>query len=254
MLRYLIRFPILKRWIPSIGIRVLKLLKRNKGFYKINNILFFLDFLDPIDRKIILYKEYEHDTVSFLEEKFTQHSISNFLDIGANSGYFSFYFANKFNNLKVKAFEPNIDAFEKFKKTLIKNSFNDVEIFNYGLSDIEKKVKMITWYKHGHAKTNLVILEDNFNTNNSKIYETDLKVGDEVLNFKNDKLCIKIDVEGHELSVLKGLAKNLRENKCVILIETGDVKFKAVNDFLIKNNYKQLFKSKFRIDYIYSNF
>jgi len=253
-MKFFLNLPLFKRLIPSIGIRVLKLLKKNKGFYKINNVLFYLDFLDPIDRKIILYKEYEHDTVSFLEEKFTQHSISNFLDIGANSGYFSFYFANKFNNLKVKAFEPNIDAFEKFKKTLIKNSFNDVEIFNYGLSDIEKKVKMITWYKHGHAKTNLVILEDHFNTNNSKIYETDLKVGDEVLNFKNEKLCIKIDVEGHELSVLKGLAKNLRENKCVILIETGDVKFKAVNDFLIKNNYKQLFKSKFRIDYIYSNF
>ena len=253
-MKFLLNLPLFKRLIPSIGIRVLKLLKRNKGFYKINNILFYLDFLDPIDRKIILYKEYEHDTVSFLEEKFRQHSISNFLDIGANSGYFSFYFANKFNNLKVKAFEPNIDAFEKFKKTLIKNSFNDVEIFNYGLSDIEKKVKMITWYKHGHAKTNLVILEDHFDTNNSKIYETELKVGDEVLNFKNEKLCIKIDVEGHELSVLKGLAKNLRKNKCVILIETGDVKFKAVNDFLIKNNYKQLFKSKFRIDYIYSNF
>jgi FkbM family methyltransferase len=253
-MKFFLNLPLFKRLIPSIGIRVLKLLKKNKGFYKINNVSFYLDFLDPIDRKIILYKEYEHDTVSFLEEKFTQHSISNFLDIGANSGYFSFYFANKFNNLKVKAFEPNIDAFEKFKKTLIKNSFNDVEIFNYGLSDIEKKVKMITWYKHGHAKTNLVILEDHFDTNNSKIYETDLKVGDEVLNFKNEKLCIKIDVEGHELSVLKGLAKNLRENKCVILIETGDVKFKAVNDFLIKNNYKQLFKSKFRIDYIYSNF
>jgi len=253
-MKFFLNLPIFKRLIPSIGIRVLKLLKKNKGFYKINNILFYLDFLDPIDRKIILYKEYEHDAVSFLEDKFIQHSISNFLDIGANSGYFSFYFANKFNNLKVKAYEPNIDAFEKFKKTLIKNSFNNVEIFNYGLSDIEKKVKMITWYKHGHAKTNLVILEDNFNTNNSKIYETDLKVGDELLNFKNEKLCIKIDVEGHELSVLKGLAKNLRENKCVILIETGDVKFKAVNDFLIKNNYKQLFKSKFRIDYIYSNF
>ena len=253
-MKFLLNLPIFKRLIPSIGIRVLKLLKMNKGFYKINNILFYFDFLDPIDRKIILYKEYEHDAVSFLEDKFKQYSISNFLDIGANSGYFSFYFANKFNNLKVKAYEPNIDAFEKFKKTLIKNSFNNVEIFNYGLSDIEKKVKMITWYKHGHAKTNLVILEDNFNTNNSKIYETDLKVGDNLINFKNEKLCIKIDVEGHELSVLKGLVKNLRENKCVILIETGDVKFKAVNDFLIKNNYKQLFKSKFRIDYIYSNF
>ena len=258
MLRNLIRFPILKRWAPSIGIRVLKLLKRNKGFYKINNILFYLDFLDPIDRKIILYKEYEHDAVSFLEEKFTKHSISNFLDIGANSGYFSFYFANKFNNLKVKAFEPNIDAFEKFKKTLIKNSFDDVEIFNYGLSDIEKKVKMITWYKHGHAKTNLVILEDHFNTNNSKIYETDLKVGDEVLNFKNEKLCIKIDVEGHEYNVIQGLKNLLKENKVILQIEIENKNFKKTDNFLNDIGYKTFNKfmgrGKWISNFYYKNF
>ena len=254
MIKLFLNIPILKRLIPSIGIKVLKLLNKNKGFYKVNNILFYFDFLDPIDRKIILYNEYEHDSVSFLEDKFVQHSISNFLDIGANSGYFSFYFANKFKNLKIKAYEPNLEAFEKFKKTLNKNSFKNIEIFNYGLSDIEKKVKMITWYKHGYPKTNSVILEDNHDINNSKIFETNLKVGDELLNYKNEKLCIKIDVEGHELSVLKGLAKNLKENKCMILVESGDIKFGDVNDFLINNNYKQIFKSRLRLDYVYSNF
>ena len=254
MIRLFLNLPIFKRLIPSIGIKVLKLLNKNKSFYKVNNILFYLDFLDPIDRKIILYKEYEHDSVSFLEDQFVQHSILNFLDIGANSGYFSFYFASKFKNLKVKAYEPNQEAFEKFNKTLTKNSFKNIEIFNFGLSDIEKKVKMITWYKHGHAKTNSVILEDNHDINNSKIFETNLKVGDELFNYKNEKMCIKIDVEGHELRVLKGLAKNLKENKCIILVESGDVKFEDVNDFLIKNNYKKIFKSKLRLDYIYSNF
>ena len=254
MIKLFLNIPILKRLIPSIGIKVLKLLNKNKGFYKVNNILFYFDFLDPIDRKIILYNEYEHDSVSFLEDKFVQHSISNFLDIGANSGYFSFYFANKFKNLKVKAYEPNLEAFEKFKKTLTKNFFKNIEIFNYGLSDTEKKVKMITWYKHGYPKTNSVILEDNHDINNSKIFETNLKVGDELLNYKNEKLCIKIDVEGHELSVLKGLAKNLKENKCMILVESGDIKFGDVNDFLINNNYKQIFKSRLRLDYVYSNF
>lgn len=254
MIRLFLKLPIFKRLIPSIGIKILKLLKKNKGFYKIKNILFYLDFLDPIDRKIILYNEYEHDSVSFLESQFVKNSISSFLDIGANSGYFSFYFANKYKNLKVKAYEPNQQAFEKFKKTLTKNFFKNIEIFNYGLSDIEKKVKMITWYKHGHAKTNSVILEDNHDINNSKIFETNLKVGDELLNYQNEKLCIKIDVEGHELSVLKGLVKNLKKNKCIILVESGDIKFKEVNDFLIKNNYKQIFKSKFRLDYVFSNF
>ena len=254
MLRLFLKLPIFKRLIPSIGIKVLKFLKKNKSFYKINSILFYLDFLDPIDRKIILNKEYEQDAVSFLEDQILHHSILNFLDIGANSGYFSFYLANKFKNLKVKAYEPNPEAFEKFKKTLIKNSFENIEIFNYGLSDIEKKVKMITWYKHGHAKTNSVILEDNHDINNSKIFDTNLKVGDQLFNYKNKKLCIKIDVEGHELSVLRGLAKNLNENKCIILVESGDVKFGDVNDFLLKNNYKKIFKSKLRLDYVYSNF
>ena len=253
MIKFFLDLPIFKRLIPSIGIKLLKLLNKNKGYYKIKDILFYLDFLDPIDRKIILYNEYESDSVNFLENLFNQHSISHFLDIGANSGYYSIYFANKFEDLKVKAYEPNVVAFEKLKKTLSKCSLKNVEIFNYGLSNIEKKVKMITWYKHGYAKTNSVILEEFHDTNNSKIFETDLKVGDQLLNYKNEKICFKIDVEGHELSVLKGLSKNLKENKCIILVESGDIKFKDVNNFLIENNYKQIFKSNLRLDYVYSN-
>ena len=253
MIKFFLDLPIFKRLIPSIGIKLLKLLNKNKGYYKIKDILFYLDFLDPIDRKIILYNEYESDSVNFLENLFNQHSISHFLDIGANSGYYSIYFANKFEDLKVKAYEPNVVAFEKLKKTLSKCSLKNLEIFNYGLSNIEKKVKMITWYKHGYAKTNSVILEEFHDTNNSKIFETDLKVGDQLLNYKNEKICFKIDVEGHELSVLKGLSKNLKENKCIILVESGDIKFKDVNNFLIENNYKQIFKSNLRLDYVYSN-
>ena len=253
MIKFFLDLPIFKRLIPSIGIKLLKLLNKNKRYYKIKDILFYLDFLDPIDRKIILYNEYESDSVNFLENLFNQHSISHFLDIGANSGYYSIYFANKFEDLKVKAYEPNVVAFEKLKKTLSKCSLKNLEIFNYGLSNIEKKVKMITWYKHGYAKTNSVILEEFHDTNNSKIFETDLKVGDQLLNYKNEKICFKIDVEGHELSVLKGLSKNLKENKCIILVESGDIKFRDVNNFLIENNYKQIFKSNLRLDYVYSN-
>ena len=253
MINFLANLPIFKRLIPSIGIRVLKFLGKNKGYYRIKNILFYLDFLDPIDRKIILDNKYEDDSVSFLENLFENYSISTFLDIGANAGYYSFNFADKFKSLKVKAYEPNLDAFHKFNKTLAKNSFKNIEAFNYGLSDTEKKVKMITWYKHGHAKTNSIILKDNDDLKNSKIFEANLKVGDDLLNFKNEILCIKIDVEGHELNVLKGLNKNLNQNKCIILVESGDDKFYEVNSFLIKNNFKKIFKSKFRLDYVYSN-
>ena len=56
MIKYLIKIPILKRLIPSIGIRLLKILKKNRGFFNIDGFKMYLDFLDPIDRSIILKK------------------------------------------------------------------------------------------------------------------------------------------------------------------------------------------------------
>ena len=57
MIEFFAKFPILKRLIPSIGIRLLKILKKSRGYYKIKNIYLYLDFLDPIDRQIIIYGE-----------------------------------------------------------------------------------------------------------------------------------------------------------------------------------------------------
>ena len=140
MIKYLVKFPILKRLIPSLGIRIFKFLNINRGFYKINEVYFYLDFLDPVDRQIIINKKYEDDAVKFLETKFNKNNFSIFLDIGSNSGYFSFYFANKFKNLKIIAFEPNLDAFEKFNKTLGKNNFQNIKIL---IKDYQIQIKKL---------------------------------------------------------------------------------------------------------------
>jgi len=47
MIQFFAKLPILKRLIPSIGTRVLKLFKKNRGYFKIGEINFYLDFLDP---------------------------------------------------------------------------------------------------------------------------------------------------------------------------------------------------------------
>ena len=136
MIKFFLKIPLLKRLIPSLGIRISKLVNKNRGYYNIKSIIFYLDFLDPVDRQIILNKEYEQDAINFLEDEMRKNSFSNFLDIGANSGYYSFYFAKKFSDLKIQAFEPNVDAYNKFLKTILKNSFKNVEISNLGLSNI----------------------------------------------------------------------------------------------------------------------
>ena len=109
---------------------------------------------------------------------------------------------------------------------------------------------------HDYAHSNSMISENlnNEDIQNYNIFEANLKLGDDLFNFLKKILAIKIDVEGHELSTLKGLKRNLLQNKCLILIEIGDENFIEVNDFLIKNGFSKIFKSKYRLDYVYTNF
>ena len=256
MIQYLVKIPILKRLIPSFGIRILRYFKKNRGFFKIGEINFYLDFLDPIDRQIIINKNYEKDQVSFFRKKMEKTEFEYFLDIGSNSGYYSFYFAQLFKKLKIKAFEPNLEPYNKFLKTLDKNLFQNIEVFNFGLSNKEKKVQMNSMISHNYIHSNSTIIENIQKKveKNTQISQAYLKVGDQLFNYSNKKIAIKIDVEGHEIFTLKGLINNLLKNHCLIMIEISDKKFDEVNKFLTKCEFKQIFKSKYRSDYIYTNF
>ena len=75
MISTLLKVPILKRLIPSLAIKVLKFLKKNRGYFKIENTFMYLDFLDPIDREIILYQKFESEEVSDLLNLMQKNSI-----------------------------------------------------------------------------------------------------------------------------------------------------------------------------------
>ena len=66
MFSSLIKIPLLKRIIPSLGLKILKILKKNRGYFKIKDTKMFLDFLDPIDKQIILNQEYEKLEINYL--------------------------------------------------------------------------------------------------------------------------------------------------------------------------------------------
>ena len=74
---------------------------------------------------------------------------------------------------------------------------------------------------------------------------------------------LKIDTEGYEYEIILGGTKNLRNIKLILFEHHYDnmifkeYKFKDINNFLLKNNFKQVFKIKmpFRktFEYIYQN-
>ena len=253
MIEKLMKLPLLKRLIPSLGIRILTLAKKNRGYFNINNISMFLDFLDPIDRQIILNKEYESYEFSTLSNLVEKYSIDNFIDVGANCGFYSFHLSK---NLNVFAFEPNQEAFFKLNKTLeLNHKFKErVKIYPFGISEENKNLKMKTKVKFGYVQTGGSSVSSPTEEIGHKIFHADFKIGDEILKLSNQKIAIKIDVEGHELSVLKGFFKLLSNNRCIIQIEIFDKNFIDVDKFLKENKFSKIINVSQNSNYFYSNF
>jgi FkbM family methyltransferase len=256
MISKLIKFPILKRLIPSISLRILKILNKNRGFFRVNGFEMFLDFLDPIDREIILSQEFEKQEINFLIDQIKLNKINYFLDIGANCGYYSLIISKEISNIQIISFEPNIEAYSKFSKTLKKNLYlsKKIKLENFGLSNISAKLKMQTMIKHGYVQTGgASIINENLNIKNFTFF-ADFKVGDDYLKLSDEKILIKIDVEGHELNVLKGIQNIIEKNQCILQIEIFEKNFKKVNNFLLSFGYANFYEVKSRLNYFYKNF
>jgi FkbM family methyltransferase len=256
MISNLIKIPFLKRIIPSLGIKILKFLKKNRGYFMIENTSMFLDFLDPIDREIILNQKFENKEITDLLHLMKKYSIKTFFDLGANCGYYSIKVLKEISEVKVIAFEPNKEAYSKFNKTILVNSqfSKNIKIENFGLSNQNALLKMKFLKKYDYNQTGGSSVISDFDINEKNFFYATFKIGDEILDFKNQKLCFKIDVERHEINVIQGLKKTLKDNDSLILIEIYKKNFYEIDIILKGLGFNQIKKFKERSNYLYSNF
>jgi len=74
------------------------------------------------------------------------------------------------------------------------------------------------------------------------------------LKFNNFSLGIKIDVEGYELQVLKGIRNILKNNKCIIQIEIFKQNYSKVHNFLSSMNFRLMKKNEKTSNYFFKSF
>lgn len=142
-------------------------------------------------------------------------------DVGANIGQISLIFS-EIENSKIFSFEPVIESFNLLNKNVIDNNINNITTFPYGLFSEDKQIGMgppknVSLLKRFDKKS--LGMKSIFTDNDEYIVE--LKKGDDVpfiINLKSLHI-LKIDVEGVELEVLKGLKETIKKNSPVILME-----------------------------------
>ena len=174
-----------------------------------------------IDANVFFYGAFEKPLLFFLRDTLnalkTETPKAIFMDIGANVGHHSI-FLSKFASL-VLAFEPYPKVNIQFKQQIAHNNISNIQIFETGLSD--RRETLNYYAPTGNNEGIGSFDESSIGKGNTSYGKLELQEGDQVIesdSWKNIKL-IKIDVEGFEKKVIKGLTRTIEEERPVIVCE-----------------------------------
>ena len=221
---------------------------------------------------------YQKKILSFLKKN-NLNNINILLDIGAHRGESINLFLNNMKVKKIISFEASPINFEflRKKQKIYSKKFSDTEIIieNIALGSENKMME----FKHFNESSSSTIKNINeeskyfkrkFNLlnlfNKGKIYQTfKIKIQNLKEYIENNNITtidfLKIDTEGYEYEILLGLEDMIKLVKVIMFEHHYDnmlkknYTFTNINDLLVKNNFKKIYKSRmpFRktFEYIY---
>jgi FkbM family methyltransferase len=171
------------------------------------------------------------------------------VDVGANIGASTIPLAAKYNQIRFHCYEPHPEIFDRLKRNIKLNNFNNVEAVNSAVSNSTEK--SLNFYAQKSA--------ENMGRSSLKL-NTDIKEHDEIkvpivsidetFSASSDPvLLIKIDTQGTELEVLQSAEKTIEKFRPTILFELEDRYFldnerdaakKTLKDFFVRLDYSLL--------------
>ncbi len=134
-----------------------------------------------------------------------------FIDVGANIGLVTLTAAKLVGDSgRVLAFEPNVALADRLRLSLVRNEIRNVKLFPVALGEENTSAHLSTSIQHVTGT-----LRDGSGV------EVTVRKGDDVLpQIPADSwVFVKIDVEGYELRVLRGMQSLLRRSKTIFFVE-----------------------------------
>lgn len=214
-----------------------------------NNIKLAISLDSEISRCVYIEGVYEPNQFYFLSKFLKKGTV--FIDVGANVGLYSLFASRLVGKTgQVVAIEPSRREFNRLKQNLKMNKTKNIKALKLALTDsnaIKKLNVAVSPYDghnsfgpFGYETTKTDHTEDVVTKTLDKlIQETTIKQID----------AIKIDVEGAELSVLKGGLRTLKLLKPLLLMELSDRTLTKQG-----SNSNQIWKLLTRLSYIIYEF
>ena len=183
---------------------------------------------DPIQRTHRHGKFFEEEDLGLIGQHFPKGG--TFVDIGSNVGNHSLYAGIALGAARIIPFEPNPLAYRLLTLNVLLNGLEDIVVFDHiglGVSDTDEGgFGMEERHKNLGAARMLA-------------GEGDIRTvrGDDALTDESPDF-IKIDVEGMEMGVLRGLEDTLARCRPPILIEVDKANYEAFDDWRVAHKYE----------------
>ncbi len=239
---YCLRLPFPKKG-EKYFIRLLRNAKLEKErFVKklAGNLVMELSAFDHIERHLLWYGFYEKSESRTMQTFISSNTI--FIDIGANVGYYTLLAAHIIKNGQVYSFEPVSSTFNKLLRNISLNGFSTIQCTQKAISNFNGKANVFISNDCNSGMSGLQFAE-NF-SGKTEIIDC-ITLDQAVEDYRIPKVnIIKIDVEGSEVNILKGMEMVLNVYKPILLIEIS-AETLAMHNEKIGTVYDLLFAKKY---------
>lgn len=219
-----------------------------------DGILFDLDIDEYIQKRIYLYQYYEPECVRAARRFMPVGGVV--IDVGSNIGQYSLLAAKLLGRSgRVIAFEPNPDVLRLLRHHIEINDFDNIEVIPCAVSDVDGESLFYPSPLKGNTGMGSLIPGNAAPDSHEKINRLDpIRVEtvrlDQVLESRNiSRLSfVKVDVEGFELAVLRGLGSYLERRRIrALMVEIWPDKYRhdgysanAIMDYMESFGYQAL--------------
>jgi FkbM family methyltransferase len=173
---------------------------------------------DYVDRWLFTGADFEPDTVKLIQKYLSKDD--NFLDIGANIGYFSLIASQIVGKRgTVYSFEPTPETISRLHKNIRLNNLRNIQVIENAVSNQKGSVtfKIPSDKIRNSGRSSMRDIEENFFEISVDTISIDLMMD----SLKKIAL-IKMDIEGAEGLALDGMKNLIKRDRPVIIMELSD--------------------------------
>ena len=180
---------------------------------KVNGNLMYIDFNDEgISRQLYFHKKRERYSTDYMKEIVQEQD--TIIDIGANSGYYALLESRLANKGKVYAIEPVPRNVWLLNQNIELNNYRNISVHRFAIGDRNGRGEMYLY-----EKGNLCSFKENIQNKFTGKMAVPIVKLDSFINkyVSGDPTLIRMDVEGYEYQIIKGMTDILESNKPLIL-------------------------------------